>query len=93
MSPRLSDALHGDTPEILGHRILATLAAATGPGITRPGEDVVMPPGGSDRLLRWLLAAVAVFLAWKLMRGLKSMFWAVFGMAWVLVWARPWQWF
>jgi hypothetical protein len=52
-------------------------------------------PAGAERsrLLRWLLIAAAVFLAWKAWRGLNGMFWTVFGLAWVLLWTRPWHWF
>ena len=36
-----------------------------------------------SRLLPWLLAALAVFMAWRMGRGMKKLFWTLFwiGMA------------
>lgn len=47
-----------------------------------------------SRLLRWLLAAGAVFLLWKAWRGLKSVFWTAFGLGMALYWSGAWRaWF
>lgn len=34
---------------------------------------------GRPQILRWLLAIGAVFVAWRLWRGLKPFLWALFG--------------
>lgn len=39
-----------------------------------------------SRLLRWLLAAGAVFLLWRLGRGMKKLFWTLFGIGMALYW-------
>lgn len=47
-----------------------------------------------SQLLRWLLAAGAVFLLWKTWRGLKSLFWTAFGLSMALYWSGAWRgWF
>src|SRR3546814_7268851 len=40
-------------------------------------ERVAALPGNAGRpqLLRWLLAIGAIFVAWRMWRGLKSLFW------------------
>lgn len=40
-----------------------------------------------SRLLRWLLAAGAVFLLWRLGRSVKKLFWTLFGIGMALYWA------
>jgi hypothetical protein len=83
MNDSTSSTLHG------------TLRGAVGDLFAR----ATAAPAGAERsrLVRWLLIAAAVFLVWKAWRGLggmlQGMFWAVFGLAWVLMWTRPWQWF
>lgn len=47
-----------------------------------------------SQLLRCLLAAGAVFLLWKAWRGLKSLFWTIFGLSMALYWSGAWRgWF
>ena len=47
-----------------------------------------------SQLLRWLLAAGAVFLLWKAWRGLTSLFWTAFGLGMALYWSGAWRgWF
>jgi hypothetical protein len=41
--------------------------------------------------LHWLLAASAVFLAWKAWRGFKSLFWTVFGLGMAIYWSGAWR--
>lgn len=79
MNDSTSSTLHG------------TLRGAVGDLFAR----ATAAPAGAERarLVRWLLIAAAVFLVWKAWRGLNGMFWVVFGLAWALVWIRPWQWF
>ena len=36
---------------------------------------------GRPQVLRWLLAIGALFIAWRMWRGLKSFLWALFGLA------------
>lgn len=40
-----------------------------------------------SRLLRWLLAAAAVFVLWRLWRGAKKLFWVLFGLGMALYWS------
>lgn len=96
-----------DVRTALGERLVATLESAIrsltpstadatvarDTGFTGSGTTLGATPRGGDRLLRWLLAAGAVFLAWKLLRGLKSLAWTAFGLMWVLIWTQPWRWF
>lgn len=42
----------------------------------------------SDKSLRLAAIAGLVFLAWKALRGLRSLFWVAFGVAWVLFWTQ-----
>ena len=45
-------------------------------------------------MLRWLLAIGAIFLAWKALRGLKSIFWTLFGLGMAVFWTGLWRvWF
>lgn len=43
--------------------------------------------GERSRLLPWLLAALAVFLAWRMERGLKKLFWTLFWIGMSLYWS------
>jgi len=36
---------------------------------------------GRPQVLRWLLAIGALFIAWRMWRGLKPFLWALFGLA------------
>ena len=53
---------------------LVELAATAAPGAER------------SRLLRWLLVAAAVFVLWRVGRGAKKLFWALFGIGMALYW-------
>jgi hypothetical protein len=55
-------------------------------------ERAVAAPAGAERsrLLRWLLATAAVFVAWRLWRGFKSLFWTLFGLAMAFYWSGGW---
>jgi hypothetical protein len=47
-----------------------------------------------SNLQRWLLAAVAVFLIWRVWRGFKSLFWTLFGLGMAIFWSGAWRgWF
>ena len=37
--------------------------------------------------MRWALLALAVFAAWRIARGLRKGFWAMFGIAMALWWS------
>src|SRR5690606_38389179 len=50
-----------------------------------PGDD------GRGQLLRWLLAIGALFLAWLMWRGLKSMAWVAFGLGMAMYWTGAWR--
>ena len=45
------------------------------------------PGAERSRLLRWLLLAVALFALWRFARGLKKLFWAMFGIAMAFWWS------
>lgn len=53
----------------------------------------VAAPAGAERSrwLRWLLAAAAVFVAWRMWRGFKSLFWTAFGLGMAFWWAGLWH--
>ncbi len=46
--------------------------------------------GSRTPWLRWLVALAALFLAWKACRGLRSLFWTVFGLGMALFWSGAW---
>lgn len=51
----------------------------------------VSTEGKGPQVLRWLLVIGAVFLAWKALRGLKSIFWTLFGLAMMVYWTGMWR--
>lgn len=55
-------------------------------------ERAVATPEGRERsrLLRWLLAAGVLFLAWRFAKGLKSLFWAALGIGMAFYWSGGW---
>lgn len=61
-----------------------TLQAKLGELVERAA--VTEPGAERSRLLRWLLVAAAVFLLWRVGRGAKKLFWAMFGIAMALWW-------
>lgn len=46
---------------------------------------------GRTPWLRWLVALGVLFLAWKAWRGLRSLFWTVFGLGMALFWSGAWH--
>lgn len=62
-------------------------------GVGQLVERAVAAPAGAERsrLLRWLLAAAAVFVAWRMWRGFKSLFWTVFGLGMAFWWTGLWH--
>lgn len=49
---------------------------------------VAAAPGAErSRLLRWLLVAVALFLLWRVGRGMRKLFWSLFGIGMALWWS------
>jgi len=56
-------------------------------------ERAATLPGSAGRgqLLRWLLAIGAIFLAWRMWRGLKSLAWIAFGLGMALYWTGAWH--
>lgn len=64
--------------------------------VERLAERATTAASAAERssLLRWLLVACAVLLAWKVWRGFKSLFWTVFGLAMAVFWSGAWRgWF
>lgn len=54
----------------------------------------VSTEGRGSQVLRWLLAIGAIFLVWKALRGLKSIFWTLFGLGMAVYWTGMWRmWF
>jgi hypothetical protein len=53
----------------------------------------VSAEGKGPQVLRWLLAIGAIFLAWKALRGLKSIVWTLFGLAMMMYWTGMWRMF
>ena len=58
-------------------------------GVGQLVERVVAAKPGAERsrLLRWALLALAVFVTWRIARGLRKGFWAMFGIAMALWWS------
>src|SRR5690606_22642763 len=56
-------------------------------------ERVAVLPGNAGRpqLLRWLLAIGAIFVAWRVWRGLKRVFRVAFGLGMALYWTGFWR--
>ncbi len=46
---------------------------------------------GRPQLLRWLLVIGAVFVAWRMWRGLKSLAWIAFGLGVAMYWTGFWH--
>lgn len=64
--------------------------------VERLAERATTAASAAERssLLRWLLVACAVLLAWNVWRGFKSLFWTVFGLAIAVFWSGAWRgWF
>ena len=53
----------------------------------------VSTEGKAPQVVRWLLAIGAIFLAWKALRGLKSIFWTLFGLGMMVYWTGMWRMF
>lgn len=53
----------------------------------------VSTEGKGPQVLRWLLAIGAIFLAWRALRGLKSIFWTLFGLGMMVYWTGMWRMF
>ena len=53
----------------------------------------VSTEGKGSQVLRWLIAIGAIFLAWKALRGLKSIFWTLFGLGMMVYWTGMWRMF
>lgn len=51
----------------------------------------VSSEGRGSQVLRWLLAIGAIFLAWKALRSLKSIFWTLFGLGMAVFWTGLWR--
>jgi hypothetical protein len=51
----------------------------------------VSTEGKGPQVLRWLLPIGAIFLAWKALRGLKSIVWTLFGLGMMLFWTGMWR--
>jgi hypothetical protein len=73
-------------------------AASAAPRIDAPSAEQfslqqILALALSGKGLRLGLIAAAVFMAWKAFQGLRSLFWAAFGIAWVLFWTSGGPWF
>ncbi|MBX3713840.1 MAG: hypothetical protein KF800_17915 [Lysobacter sp.] len=53
----------------------------------------VSTEGRGSQVLRWLLAIGAIFLAWRALRALKSIFWTLFGLGMMVYWTGMWRMF
>ena len=70
----------------------SALHTVAGPLVERAAT--VSTEGKGSQVLRWLLAIGAIFLAWKALRGLKSIFWTLFGLGMAVFWTGLWRvWF
>ena len=69
-----SNALFGDNLQATVGQLVERVAVAA-PGAER------------SRWVRWLLVAVAVFVLWRMGRGFKKLFWALFGIGMALYWS------
>jgi hypothetical protein len=65
-----------------------TLQAKLGELVERAA--VAAPGAERSRLLRWLLVAAAVFVAWRMARGARKLLWTLFGIAMALYWSGAW---
>jgi hypothetical protein len=63
------------------------------PSVVQSPFQQVMDALLSGKGLRLALVAGAVFLAWNAFQGMRSLFWAIFGIAWVLFWTHGSSWF
>lgn len=45
-----------------------------------------VPGAERSRLLRWLLVIAAAFVLWRVGRGLKKLFWMLFGLGMAIYW-------
>ncbi len=64
--------------------------------VERLAERATKAASAAERssLLRWLLAACALLLVWKVWRGFKSLFWTAFGLSMAIFWSGAWRgWF
>ena len=68
-----------------------TLHTVAGPLVERAAT--VSTEGKGPQVLRWLLAIGAIFLAWKALRGLKTIFWTLFGLGMMVYWTGMWRMF
>lgn len=74
------------------HAVFAdTLQAKVGELVERAAAAA--PGAERSRVLRWLLVAAAVFVLWRVGRGAKKLFWAMFGIAMALWWGGGAGWF
>ena len=69
-----SNALFGDNLQATVGQLVERVAVAA-PGAER------------SRWVRWLLVAAAVFVLWRVGRGFKKLFWALFGIAMAVWWS------
>ncbi len=75
------DPVHFRTPEITMNTDTRTpwrdtLETTAGQLVERVSERAFAATSGAEpsRLWRWVLAAIGLFLAWKMLRGLKTVF-------------------
>lgn len=70
-----------------------TLETTAGQLVERVSERAFAAASGAEpsRLWRWVLAAIGLFFAWKMLHGLKKVFWAIFGIGMALFWSNAWR--
>ena len=58
-------------------------------------ERAAAAPAGVERsrLVRWLVLAGVLFLAWRFVKGLKGLFWTIFGLGMAFWWSGGWLFF
>ena len=82
MQPLLRDA-----PPALRRVAAAAEEAASG----ADGRSAAPQRDWEGTLLRVAVIGGATFVAWKLLRGLKSFFWTIFGLGMALYWTGAWR--
>lgn len=71
---------------------LRRLATAAEESASRSDGGAVPPQRDwHDTLLRIAVVGGVTFLAWKLLRGLKSVLWTIFGLGMALYWTGGWR--
>lgn len=85
MQTQTSSPAQTHTAEPLVSALATPLQAKVGEWLERAATAA--PGAERSRLLRWLLVAAAVFLLWRVGRGLRKLFWSLFWIGMALWWS------